>query len=281
MSRQKCGDHWLLSIVLLRAAGEQEDFRPLFAHPKTGHLLGLGSPRTHLLGRCSPADRRICVSSLAGRAGDARRPVFLLLACCTQEDDEGGPTISELLQIGFGATENWNRQSDAIARRTGSCWPAAQAREDCSAPVAARSFAVAHSAAEAADSRSVAVADSPGADRAAGHTVDHIEARTVAVAAEAADSRSVAVADSPGADRAAGHTVDHIEARTVAAEAVRNDSAAEEDSWDPGHTHRDRRSRDPNNNRRNMDIHKRTDSRNSRRSRDSRIQNPTPRPPHP
>src|ERR1035441_7073583 len=28
----------VLSIVLLRAAGEQEDFRPLFAHPKTGHL---------------------------------------------------------------------------------------------------------------------------------------------------------------------------------------------------------------------------------------------------
>src|ERR1019366_8780041 len=84
----------VLSIVLLRAAGEQEDFRPLFAHPKTGHLLGLGSPRTHLLGRCSPADRRICVSSLAGRAGDARRPVFLLLACCTQEDDEGGRLAS-------------------------------------------------------------------------------------------------------------------------------------------------------------------------------------------
>src|ERR1039457_1640395 len=74
---------------LLRAAGEQEDFRPLFAHQKTGPSAGLGSPRTHLLGTCSPADRRICVSSLGrSRAGDARRPVFLLLACCTQEDDE-------------------------------------------------------------------------------------------------------------------------------------------------------------------------------------------------
>src|ERR1035441_8303826 len=56
---------------LLRAAGEQEDFRPLFAHQKTGPSAGLGSPRTHLLGTCSPADRRICVSSWAGRAGDA------------------------------------------------------------------------------------------------------------------------------------------------------------------------------------------------------------------
>jgi hypothetical protein len=26
-------------VALLVAAGEQEDFRPLFAHPKTGHLL--------------------------------------------------------------------------------------------------------------------------------------------------------------------------------------------------------------------------------------------------
>src|ERR1022692_2574861 len=67
----------------------QQASRRIFARysptRKRAHLLAW--VRTHLLGTCSPADRRICVSSLAGRAGDARRPVFLLLACCTQEDD--------------------------------------------------------------------------------------------------------------------------------------------------------------------------------------------------
>src|ERR1039458_84592 len=61
---------------LLRAAGEQEDFRPLFAHQKTGPSAGLGSPRTHLLGTCSPADRRICVSSLGRSRGGRSKARF-------------------------------------------------------------------------------------------------------------------------------------------------------------------------------------------------------------
>ena len=82
---------------LLRAAGEQEDFRPLFAHQKTGPSAGLGSPRTHLLGTCSPADRRICVSSLGrsrGRRSKARFPPARLLHA-------GGSTLDRCETLAF------------------------------------------------------------------------------------------------------------------------------------------------------------------------------------
>ena len=78
-------------VALLVAAGEQEDFRPLFAHPKTGHLLAWVHQEPTFWGGALLLTAEFVSVPWPVRAGDARRPVFLLLACCTQEDDEGGP----------------------------------------------------------------------------------------------------------------------------------------------------------------------------------------------
>jgi hypothetical protein len=60
-------------------------------HPKTGHLLAWVHQEPTFWGGALLLTAEFVSAPWPVRAGDARRPVFLLLACCTQEDDEGGP----------------------------------------------------------------------------------------------------------------------------------------------------------------------------------------------
>jgi hypothetical protein len=71
---------------LLVAAGEQEELRPVFASRQAGTLARFLVRKRHLLGHgCHPGG-----TFWPSRRADGLRAVFLLLACCYQEEARPG-----------------------------------------------------------------------------------------------------------------------------------------------------------------------------------------------